>query len=735
MKKDIRSFLLYVFSFFLLWEWLRPIKQLTDTSNMGIFIVFLMISFTASFLNFKVIWQSLLMLTYILFSIHHLHYKEGLLNLSWLSSFIRDCADNIRLLLSRQWYDLSNEFRTLLFFLLLALMVYLINYWLLRRQRIFIFFFMTLVFITVLDTFTAYSAKTAIIRTVVAGFAVMGMLTFYRIIQKEKVDYGAGSIRKWMIPLSVMIVVSVLVGIAAPKAAPIWPDPVPYLTAKNVKPVSSSHKAGPHRIGYSTDDRALGGPFVGDDQAVFAYEGNGENYWKMETKDMYTGKGWLASGSTFSSFKEGDLVPIYSIPAEVERIKETSRVILNGSYKFNNIMYPAGVTKILSIQPSNPNTNQFLVDGNNEKISFVTSDQQPVVPQTFMVEFDILKYNVSELLKTTASPAEMNKAFYKKYTMLPTNLPPRVKELAEEITKGKTNWYDKAKSVEEYFGNSGYIYDQKKVAVPREKDDYVDQFLFETKRGYCDNFSTSMAVLLRTIGIPTRWVKGYTGGEFQAYNDEGSSKLFYEVTNNNAHSWVEVFLPNLGWVPFEPTIGFSNELTINYDSKDNAVVNSQPVTPPSVKKPEKEEKKPKMTKKVSTPSTGIKTVLNKVKLHWVRILFIILLLAGAAVLLYRWRGRWAPYLIVFFYRFKKNDENLGSAYLLLLIQLERYGLKRKENQTLRSYARYIDTFFATREMTRITARYEQYLYHQSLPKGTWNETRELWENLIKKTIA
>jgi hypothetical protein len=410
-------------------------------------------------------------------------------------------------------------------------------------------------------------------------------------------------------------------------------------------------------------------------------------------------------------------------------------VILNGSYKFNNIMYPAGVTKILSIQPSNQNTNQFLVDGNNEKISFVTSDQQPVVPQLFMVEFDIPKYKASELLKTTTLPAEMNRAIYNKYTMLPTNLPPRVKELAEEITKGKTTWYEKAKAVEEYFGNSGYIYDQKNVAVPGEKDDYVDQFLFETKRGYCDNFSTSMAVLLRTIGIPTRWVKGYTGGEFQAYNDEGSSKLFYEVTNNNAHSWVEVFLPNLGWVPFEPTIGFSNELTINYDSKDDAEVSSQPITPPSVKKPEQEEKNPTTTKKDSNPSNGIKTVLNKAKLHWGKILFIILFLAGAAFLLYRWRGRWAPYGILFYYRFKKKDENLGSAYLLLLIQLERYGLKRKDHQTLRSYARYIDTFFATREMTRITARYEQYLYHQSLPKGSWEETRELWENLIKKTIA
>jgi len=733
MKRDLPAFLSYVFSFFLLWEWLRPLNQLTDTSHMGIFIAFLIISFSASFLHIKVIWQLFLMLIFILLSIHHLHYQSGLFNLSWLSDFIINCADNAHLLMNRQWYDLSNEFRTLLFFILLGLMVYLINYWLLRKQSIFIFFFMTLIFITVLDTFTAYSAKTAIVRTVIAGLAVMGMLTFYRIIQKEKVYYDTASIRKWMIPLTVMIVISVLVGIAAPKAAPIWPDPVPYLTAQNDKAGTDSPKAGLHRIGYSTDDTALGGPFVGDDQAVFTYEANGENYWKMETKDMYTGKGWIASGSTFVSFKKGDLIPIYSIPDEVDKIKETARVILNGSYKFNNVMYPAGVTKILTIQPSSQNA--FLVDGISEKISFVTDQQQPVVPQFFTVEFDRPNYKASELSTITAFPAGMNRAYYEKYTMLPIHLPPRVKELAQEITKGKTNWYDKAKAVEEYFGNTGYIYDQKNAAVPGEKDDYVDQFLFETKRGYCDNFSTAMAVMLRTIGIPTRWVKGYTGGGFQSYSDEGSSKLFYEVTNNNAHSWVEVFFPNVGWVPFEPTVGFANQLTIEDDVKRDSAVSSSPITPPPVGKPQREEKDTVKTEKAPVRPSVMKILWNLVVVYRVKILFFALLIGGLTTILYRFRGRWAPYGILFVYRFRKKDESFSSAYLILLNQLERYGLKRKENQTLQSYSRYIDRFFSTREMTRLTVKYEQYLYHQRLPKGTWEETRELWENLIKKTIA
>lgn len=643
--------------------------------------------------------------------------------------------NNIGLLIGQKWNSLSGEFRTFLFFILLGLMVYLVNYWIFRKQRIFIFFFMTLVYITVLDTFTAYSADTAIVRTVVAGFAVMGMLTFYRIIQREGVYYNADYIRKWMIPLAVMIVLSVLAGMAAPKAAPIWPDPVPYLTAKNDKAGTSSQTAGPHRIGYSTDDRALGGPFVGDDQAVFVYESNGENYWKMETKDMYTGKGWIASGSTFQTFKTRDLIPIYSIPSEVEKNKETSRVILNGSYKFNQVMYPAGVTKVLNIEPSNQNTNMLMADGNNEKVTLVNSSQKPVVPKSFTVEFEVPKYKASELTKTIAFPAEMNRAYYEKYTMLPLQLPPRVKELAEEITKGKTNWYDKAKAVEEYFGNNGYIYDQKNVAVPGERDDYVDQFLFDTKRGYCDNFSTSMAVMLRTLGIPTRWVKGYTGGEFQAYNDEGSSKLFYEVTNNNAHSWVEVFFPNLGWVPFEPTVSFSNEINITYDIDGGTETSSQPVTPQKVEKPQQIEKDTAGTKQNANKLGWIQTIWTNLKLYWGQILFTILLVTGAAFILYRYRGRWVPYGILFLFKIKKKDATIGPAYLILLNQLERYGLKRKENQTLRSYAHYVDTFFSTREMTRLTVRYEQYLYHQSLPKGTWEETYELWENLIKRTIA
>ncbi|PFP29183.1 transglutaminase [Bacillus sp. AFS073361] len=736
IKRDFSSFLLYAFSFLLLSEWLRPIEQLTETNHIEMFFIFIVISFAVSYFHLKWIWNYSFKTIFIFFAINQLHYEEGFFDSTWFTAFFKDIFDNLRVLAARNWNDLSNEFRTLLFFILLWLMVYLINYWILNRKRIFIFFFMTLVYITVLDTFTPYVAKYAIVRTVVAGFAVMGMLTYFRIIQKENVSAEPTFLRRWMVPLAVMISLSVLVGIAAPKAAPIWPDPVPYLTANNDK-VPEDKARSVNRIGYGTNDAELGGPFIGDNNRVFQYEGNGKNYWKMETKDVYTGKGWLASGTTPISFRQEDLVPVFSVPDTVETIIETSRVVTSPDYHFNFLMYPAGISKVLKLLPEG---SQYEIDTTNERISLLANDNVPAVPQAFTVEYKKPKYKASDLVQTTSyDPTIINEKFYQKYTLLPENLPPRVKELAAEITATKTNWFDKAKAIESYFGKSAFTYDQKNVAVPDTEDDYVDQFLFETKRGYCDNFSSSMAVMLRILGIPTRWVKGFTGGDFLRYSDETSGTQVYEVTNNNAHSWVEVYFPNQGWVPFEPTKGFSNEIIINYETNGPTSSNNQEASPAPVKKPQQKEIKDPNKANDSKSFFDVKRVWEEtqlfVKNNWKRMVFIIIIVAAVVGILYRSRGKWFPYGLLVIYRFKKKDENISAAYLALLEQFERYGLKRKENQTLRNYARYIDSFFSTREMSKLTAIYENYLYHQQLPKGTWKESHELWENLIKKTIA
>lgn len=725
IKRDFPTFLLYVFGFLLLWEWLRPVEQLTDTDNIETFIIFLIVAFALSYLRLKWIWQLLINALFILFSVNRLYYEDGFFQPEWLNTFLSDMTENLGLIFVRNWNDLTDEFRTILFFVLLWLMVYLLHYWLLRQQRIFIFFFMTLVYITVLDTFTEYDATVAIIRTVGAGFAVMGMLTYFRISMREHGSQSF-SMKKWMVPLVGMIAFSVLLGIAAPKAAPIWPDPVPYLTAAKGKD-GSDGPGGISRIGYGSNDERLGGPFIGDNTTVFTIESNGKHYWKVETKDVYTGKGWIASGSTPIDFTKADLVPVFSIPSSVETRDETARIT---SVKESSlIVYPAGILRFIEVNV--PERYPIRIDTTTEKIKNLKTND-------YSVDFKVPRYKAIDLRKPTGfDPTVMNQEFYERYTKIPENLPERIKQLTEEITAGKTNWFDKAKAVESYFGNTEYTYDQKNVALPGEEDDYVDQFLFDTKVGYCDNFSTSMAVMLRTIGIPTRWVKGFTGGEFTEYTQGDESKEIYQITNNNAHSWVEAFIPGQGWVPFEPTKGFSNELSIDYTS-GNTTSRTETPAPAPAPKPQKEEidEKPATAKDSSLDFTLIWKATEKFfKNNWLSLVVWCLAIAAVVWVLYRIRGKWVPYILMFRYRFKKQDDAIGTAYLILLKQLDRYGLKRQEQQTLSSYARYIDSFFSTREMTRLTNSYEQYLYHQTLPKGSWDDNRELWENLIKKTIA
>ncbi|WML50152.1 hypothetical protein RCG23_10175 [Neobacillus sp. PS3-34] len=227
MTKEFSPFLLYAFAFFMLWEWLRPLGQLTNTDQLGIFIFFLVIAFLGAYFGMNRILLSCIKGVYILGAIYSFYFSGGFFHFKWWKSFAKIISENIGFIMDSNWNEMTNEFRTLLFFILLWLIVYLIQYWLLNRQRIFIFFFMTIIYITVLDTFTPYDGKGAIVRTVIAGFTVMGMLTFYRLLKRENIEKEPSFTRKWMVPLAGMIVVSTAAGFAAPKAAPM--SPIPFL--------------------------------------------------------------------------------------------------------------------------------------------------------------------------------------------------------------------------------------------------------------------------------------------------------------------------------------------------------------------------------------------------------------------------------------------------------------------------------------------------------------------------
>jgi protein-glutamine gamma-glutamyltransferase len=130
------------------------------------------------------------------------------------------------------------------------------------------------------------------------------------------------------------------------------------------------------------------------------------------------------------------------------------------------------------------------------------------------------------------------------YLQLPDHLDPRIPELAKKITASANQPFDKAIVMENYL-HRNFSYTLNLVGRPGA--DPLAHFLFVTKAGHCEYFASAMAVMLRTLGIPSREVNGFLPGE---YNDVAGD---YIVRASDAHSWVEAYFPGSGWVTFDPT--------------------------------------------------------------------------------------------------------------------------------------------------------------------------------------
>ncbi len=129
------------------------------------------------------------------------------------------------------------------------------------------------------------------------------------------------------------------------------------------------------------------------------------------------------------------------------------------------------------------------------------------------------------------------------YLELPPEITPRTRALAQQITAGLTNNYDRAVAIVRWLDNNlSYT-----LELEEPTTEPVDFFLFERKKGHCEYFASAFAILARSVGIPTRQVNGFLGGEWNEYQG------YVAVRAGDAHSWDEVFFPGEGWVTFDPT--------------------------------------------------------------------------------------------------------------------------------------------------------------------------------------
>ncbi|OIJ14921.1 hypothetical protein BKP35_05650 [Anaerobacillus arseniciselenatis] len=738
---------IYFLSFMILWEWLRPLPVITDTGNLHVFVWFTLFCFVVMYLRLAFYITIPLFFIVMMYGLHSIFYegpfvKEGL---STLILFGEDVARNITFLLGSQMDLLTYEFRSFLLFLVLAITSYLVHFWIFHLKKIFWFLVITIVYVTIIDTFTIYDASSAIIRLVVAGFFLMTILFKMRLEEREKVSSDEFRGKAWTNILTTIIIAVVAAAFFMPKYEPYWPDPLPMV--QSVATGEGVGESAVQTIGYGQNDERLGGGFVQDDSVVFTAVSKQRHYWRGESKEIYTGHGWVSLepelNKTFrysDVYDESVAVQLYDRNVPKEKLEAT--ITMRNDARFWHFFYPGELIEVNENQiefysDSQGSPFQFLIDYLTGKVGTTNAEDESAL---FLQEYTLTYYQpefvIDDLLASSENDPEHIKEMY---LQLP-NVPDRVGQLAEEITDEFNTRYDKVKAIEGYFSENDFLYETEDVPRPEEGQDYVDQFLFETRRGYCDNYSTAMIVMLRSLDIPARWVKGFTQGELIEYIAEGYRE--YEVSNSNAHSWVEVYFPEVGWVPFEPTQGFSHTydfVEAEVDTEDTSLDDEVEREDEAPLERENDPENPFLPledmeglEDSASSAGGQKSSQGSFNFPF-KFVWVIIAASLIGFLIHQNRKKLVTSLFLYVFKLKSNNKNnYMKVYERLLWLLAYNGYKRADGETLREYASRIDRELGCTEMQQLTLYYEKLYYGNGKEHYLSVENKDAWEVLVKK---
>lgn len=711
---------LYLLAFVLLQEWLVLITEVTATGYLKLFLIFAGLGFLLALVNAKWPIPLLVKVLYILWSVQTIYMDGTKFSLQRIMSIFHVVLADISMIFTGKMMEISNVSRTILLFLLIWMLVYLIRYWIEVRKRIFLFYFTTIILVATADTFTAYSAEGSIFLLMILGLLLLGLLTITRLNEKHRDSYSFRQLLGVLLPFAFFLVMSSFFMSFSPKLSPMWADPVPYF--KKIVGEKSQENPTVSKSGYDSNDAHLGGPFVEDNSLVFEAIVDKKQYWRVETKDTYTSKGWEQSEAETTSKKMNLGEMMMGEEVSMDNLKSAQ---LSLAEEFLFIIHPYNLRMIDTIDDA-----EIYYDELTDKYT-TRKNGKPFPLSAYHITFNEKIFNLQKLKEATLEDLELTEEL-KRYTQLPDTLPERVSSLAESITASSDSIYEKAKAIEQHFAQNDFTYERADVAIPTEDEDYVDQFLFDTKKGYCDNFSSSMVVMLRAVGIPARWVKGFAPGELTQSAEE---EKVYRVSNNEAHSWVEAYIPNVGWVPFEPTIGFDgvsqmeNDVERSMDDREDDQKSEDEEATSETEQTEQEEERGNQSAK-----SNQFTLMDWRKETSVLSFLSISLLIAIGFVVYRTRRKWLPTFIIRRYQVAEGSwDTFSVQYKQLVKQLARSGLKRAPNETWMAYAKRVDAHFGGRHMQKLTMVYEQGIYGEMKHTHDWQQLEEIWKDSIKRT--
>ncbi len=280
------------------------------------------------------------------------------------------------------------------------------------------------------------------------------------------------------------------------------------------------------------------------DNIVMYVRSPSRSYWRSHSYDFYDGITWSQRDKSLTEIEQAGVrfrlpeplgSPVEPVPTsgEGETIVQTFNIMAEQP----NLIFAAyrPVQIFISAETVSVDSGDGLRLPENLEAGI-----------TYSVVSERPDFNAEALRQaSTAYPPEIAG----RYLQLPANISDRVKNLARQLTAPHANPYDKILALNNHLLTE-YPYNFFPPPHPPGAE-VVDTFLFEDQEGFCEQYVTSLVVMARTLDIPARLVSGYGAGDYNPITN------YYEVRYSHAHSWAEVYFPGHGWVPFDPTPGWT----------------------------------------------------------------------------------------------------------------------------------------------------------------------------------
>ena len=360
-------------------------------------------------------------------------------------------------------------------------------------------------------------------------------------------DASEGTRRHFTLPSVAIAAAAVTVGVAVPPALPAstglgisWGNSPPGAFDSGINPIlalgqnlrrGSTVKV----LEYSTDaTRPL--------------------YLKVTNLHDFTGKTWRPGTTNVSSRSADVLEGRGALDSDIPNTDISTRINIFGlNAKLLPLPYPAQAVEGLE------GAWRWQAEGRNSLTSTSGTRGQ---------NYTVTSLQISPTLEQMRdADARASGALYE-YTKVPARMPRNIGETANAVTAGMNNDYDRAVALQTFFRSGDFTYSE---TTPVEDGfdgngvDVIAEFL-TVKSGYCVHFSSAMAVMARTLGIPARIAVGYAPGDRS--DEQIDDKPIYDVTSDLLHAWPELYFDGVGWVSFEPTPGRGSATSFRSASTD-----------------------------------------------------------------------------------------------------------------------------------------------------------------------